>query len=208
MEQFVEIVNGLTEEVFIRAPSFSGGTAAIVVNDSGMQYPFFLSEADSVVVLEYDGAFWRMESPELYTFLYDAIKSTNGMEDQPLAAGIEITLATDERLSRYSNYDEIDASRDEYGMKLLLTTDRTLRDFSLFSLIWDETAGELVVPAEGGELYRAGGAYAGQAAGGLGEFPGYSSYSGGVPLPMRTGLLRASILSRVARTARCALMEV
>lgn len=155
MEQFVEIVNGLTEEVFIRAPSFSGGTAAIVVNDSGMQYPFFLSEADSVVVLEYDGAFWRMESPELYTFLYDAIKSTNGMEDQPLAAGIEITLATDERLSRYSNYDEIDASRDEYGMKLLLTTDRTLRDFSLFSLIWDETAGELVVPAEGGELYRA-----------------------------------------------------
>ncbi len=78
-----------------------------------------------------------------------------GTQDQPLAAAIEITLATDELLAQYADYDEIDASWDEYGVKLLLTTDRTLRDFSLFSLIWDETAEELVVPAKGSGLYRA-----------------------------------------------------
>ncbi len=81
--------------------------------------------------------------------------SAAGTQDQPLPAVIELTPATDELLSQYSDYDEIDASRDEYGVKLLLTTDRTIRDFRLFSLIWDETAEELVTPAEGSELYRA-----------------------------------------------------
>ncbi len=70
-------------------------------------------------------------------------------------ANIEITPATDELLAQYADYDEIDASWDEYGIKLVLTTDRTLRNFNLFSLIWDEAAGKLVVPAEGSELYRA-----------------------------------------------------
>ncbi len=81
--------------------------------------------------------------------------SPAGTQDQPLAAAIEITPATDELLAQYASCDEIDASWDEYGVKLLLTTDRTLRDFNLFSLIWDEAAGKLVVPAEGSELYRA-----------------------------------------------------
>ncbi len=153
MERFVEILNGLTEEAFIRAPSFAGGAAAAVVHDRGMSYPFILPGVDGVVVLEYDGAFWRIESPELYAFLYAAVEDTEEIQDQPVAAVIEIAPATDELLAPYADYDEIDAATDEFGNKLLLTADRPLRDFNLFNLTWN-TSRELI-PSERGELYHA-----------------------------------------------------
>ena len=70
---------------------------------------------------------------------------------QPVPAELSIAPATEELLAPYYEYQEVDAAIDQYGNRLLLTTDRAVGDLSLFELTWEEKGQELV--AAQGEVY-------------------------------------------------------
>ncbi|WP_130871085.1 M56 family metallopeptidase [Intestinimonas massiliensis (ex Afouda et al. 2020)] len=72
---------------------------------------------------------------------------------QAAPAQLTVAPATEELLARYPAYDEIDASIDEYGNRLLLTTDQTVKDLTLFRLTWDEET-QTRVTAPGEALYH------------------------------------------------------
>ena len=73
---------------------------------------------------------------------------------QAAPAQLAVAPATEELLAQYPAYDELDASIDAYGNRLLLTTDQPVKDLTLFRLTWDEETQTLVtVPGE--ELYHA-----------------------------------------------------
>ena len=64
-----QVLNGLDEAQFIQETDFSGGTDMWIINYYITQYPFLLTETEDVVFLEFEGAFWRIHSPELYVFV-------------------------------------------------------------------------------------------------------------------------------------------
>ncbi|MDO4582419.1 MAG: M56 family metallopeptidase [Bacillota bacterium] len=114
---------------------------------------------DSITVMseytiDYNGFFYSgMEADyEIDTTYLDGLLGDAANSLEPTGIGIDIAVATDELLSQLPSYDEIDASTDEYGNRLLLTATGALSDLDIFRLVWDEDAEAL---SEGELLYHA-----------------------------------------------------
>lgn len=75
-ELLAQILNELDEEQFTQESDFTGGTDPWIVNYYVTQYPFLLTEAEGVVYLEFEGAFWRIDSPGLYEFVQTQLNQT------------------------------------------------------------------------------------------------------------------------------------
>lgn len=75
-ELLAQILNGLDEEQFTQESDFTGGTDPWIVNYYVTQYPFLLTEAEGVVYLEFEGAFWRIDSTGLYEFVQTQLNQT------------------------------------------------------------------------------------------------------------------------------------
>lgn len=82
-ELCAQVLNGLDEERFTQKKLFTDGIDLLIVNYDATQYPFLLTEEDGVIYLEFEGAFWRIDSPELYVFVQEQL-------DQP---AMDITSA-------------------------------------------------------------------------------------------------------------------
>ena len=74
-ELLAQVLNGLDEEQFTQESDFTGGTDRWLVNYYAAQYPFLPAE-EGVVYLEFEGTFWRIDSPELYVFIQERLDRT------------------------------------------------------------------------------------------------------------------------------------
>lgn len=72
-----QILNGLEKDDFSLNKIFTGtdGADMLIITYADEQYPFLLGDCDAVVTLEFDGAFWDIASPELFSFVMDYVQN-------------------------------------------------------------------------------------------------------------------------------------